>query len=106
MKTTSFRIDIANSAILCAPGAGHARGQKGDKLRWDSRYDFSLRFALISGTGDPTWPFQEPKAPPNEVEHFEGTLELRDENDPPAYKYTVMVDGYVPLDPIIIVDKK
>ena len=37
---------------------------------------------------------------------FEGTLAAaQDPKNPPAYKYTVVVDGHVPLDPIIIVDK-
>jgi hypothetical protein len=106
MKPT-INIGVTNNTIVCGPGSGHVRGHKDEKLSWDStQYKFSLRFALLTGTGEPNWPFTGPAAPPSEVRHFEGTLALPDPNDPPAYKYSVMIDGYAPLDPIIIVDKK
>jgi hypothetical protein len=103
----AIKVDVVNGTIVCNPKGGHLRGQKDDKLIWDSpQHKFSLQFALLTGTGEANWPFQGPPAPPSEVWHFEGILALTDPNDPPAYKYTVMVDGCVPLDPIIIVDKK
>ncbi len=99
-------VGVTDNAIVCGPGGGHVRARKGDKISWDStQYKFTLRFALLTGSGEPNWPFQGPAAPPSQVKHFEGTLALADQNDPPAYKYTVMIEGYVPLDPIIIVDK-
>jgi hypothetical protein len=103
---TKIDIGIDNSGVACSPGGGHFRGHKSDKIVWAStHYTFSLHFALLTGKGQPSWPFQEsPKTPHSGVKHFEGTLELADPHNPPAYKYTVVIDGYVPLDPIIIVD--
>jgi hypothetical protein len=106
MKTTTISIDVVNNTIVCGAGGGHVRGHKDDKVVWDSpRYPFSLRFALLTGSGAASWPFQGSPAPPSEVKRFEGTLALADPGNPPAYKYTVMIDGYPPLDPIIIVDR-
>ncbi len=103
----SLEVDVVKGTVVCGPGDGHVRGREDDKLGWDSReYNFTLQFALLTGSGDPDWPFKEPRRPPSKVRHFGGTLALPDPADPPAYKYTVTVDGYVPLDPIIIVDKK
>jgi hypothetical protein len=109
MKTTTINVDVVNNTVVCtATGAagGNLRGHKDDKVIWDSRnYKFSLRFALLTGGGEQNWPFQGSPAPPSEVRHFEGALALADANNPPAYKYTVFIDGYLPLDPIIIIDR-
>jgi hypothetical protein len=105
MKIRTINVDVVNNNIVCSEG-GHLRGHKDDKVVWDSsNYKFSLRFALLTGSGEANWPFQGGAASPSEVRHFEGALALADPNNPPAYKYTVFVDGYVPLDPIIIVDR-
>jgi hypothetical protein len=105
MKTTTFTIDVVDNRIVCNAGGGTLRGHRDDTVIWDSRYKFSLRFALLTGAGESNWPFQGSPAPPSEVHHFGGKLALADANNPPAYKYTVFIDGYVPLDPIIIVDR-
>ncbi len=105
---TRINIGIDNNGVVCSPNGGHFRGGEGAQIVWESPHNpFTLHFALVSGKGHPSWPF---KGSPQPVFHrakpFEGTLaECQDENHPPAYKYTVVVDGYVPLDPIIIVDK-
>jgi hypothetical protein len=105
MTTTKISIDVSNNAVTCG-GGGNLRGHKTDQIIWEStRYPFSLRFALLTGTGEQNWPFQGAPSPPTDVRYFAGTLALPDENHPPAYKYTVIIDGYLPLDPIIIVDK-
>ena len=110
MTTRTINVDVVNNNIVCSDGrhaGGHLRGHKDDKVVWDStNYKFTLHFALLTGSGEPNWPFQGGAAPPSEVKHFEGTLVLADPNNPPAYKYSVFIDGYAPLDPIIIVDRK
>jgi hypothetical protein len=109
MKIRKITVDVVNNSIVCSEGGhagGHLRSHKDDRVVWDStNYRFSLRFALLTGSGEANWPFQGGAAPPSEVKHFEGTLALADPNNPPAYKYSVFIDGYVPLDPIIIVDR-
>ncbi len=60
---------------------------------------------MLSGKGRRDAPFKEPPTQVGNVHEAEGTLALQDPKDPPAYKYTVVVEGYAPLDPVIIVDK-
>jgi hypothetical protein len=105
MKTTTISIDVVDNRIVCSTDGGHLRGHKDDRVIWESRHRFSLRFALITGVGESNWPFQGSPAPPSEVLQFDRTLALADPNNPPAYKYTVLIDGYLPLDPIIILDR-
>jgi len=106
MPNTTINIDVVGGAIVCDAKGGNVRGHVGDRVTWHSaHYNFSLRFALLTGEGKQNWPFQGPPAPPSEVKDFPGVLALADPNDPPAYKYTVIIDGYLPLDPIIIVDR-
>jgi hypothetical protein len=100
-----IKIDIANNTVVCGPGNGHLRGDEGEEISWESDRKFSLYFALLTGRGEQNWPFRGSPAKVSEVTHFKGTLARPDENNPPAYKYTVVIDGYPPLDPIIIVEK-
>jgi len=105
---TRINIGIDNNGVVCSPNGGHFRGRGNDQIVWESpRNPFTLHFALISGKGHPSWPFKEsPQSVFQSAKPFEGTLAaVQDPKHPPAYKYTVVVDGYVPLDPIIIVDK-
>jgi hypothetical protein len=105
---TKFNIGIDNSGVVCSPNGGNVRGHANDPIVWESaRNQFTLHFALISGKGHPSWPFTgEAQSVSQRAKPFEGTLAaVQDPKHPPAYKYTVVVDGYVPLDPIIIVDK-
>jgi hypothetical protein len=104
---TKFNIGIDNSGVVCSPNGGHHRGRAKEQIAWESaRHPFTLHFALITGKGHRSWPFTGDPQPVTHKTSFEGTLaELQDPKNPPAYKYTVVVDGYAPLDPIIIVDK-
>ena len=105
---TRINIGIDNNGVVCSPNGGHLRGRGNDQIVWESpHHPFTLHFALISGKGHPSWPFKEsPQSVFQSAKPFEGTLAaVQDPKNPPAYKYTVVVDGHVPLDPIIIVDK-
>ena len=101
---TKINIGIDNAGVVCSPNNGHFRGRESAKLQWASSHRFTLHFALLTGKGRRDWPFKEPAAPVAGVQDFEGTLALADPKDPPVYKYTVVIDGYAPLDPVIIVD--
>jgi hypothetical protein len=105
MATMKIDIAIANNTVVCSPVSGHVRGHKGDDISWESNHKFSLFFALLTGRGEQNWPFTGSPAKVSEVTRFKGTLASSDENSPPAYKYTVVIDGFPPLDPIIIVEK-
>ena len=105
MKTFTINISVVSGTIVCDAGGGNVRGHYDDKVAWQSALPFSLRFALQTGKGEQNWPFQGSPAPPTDKKNFDGKLNLVDPNNPPAYKYTVLIDGYPPLDPIIIVDR-
>ncbi len=102
---TKIKIGIDNAGVVCSPNGGHFRGCENARLAWESSHPFTLHFALLSGKGRRDWPFKEPPAQVVNVHEAEGTLALQDPKDPPAYKYTVVIEGYAPLDPVIIVDK-
>jgi hypothetical protein len=107
-RMSKFNIGIDNSGVVCSPKGGHFRGHKDDRIVWESTRDhpFTLHFALTIGKGTQNWPFTGPPQPVSQRTTFEGTLApVQDPDNPPAYKYTVVVEGYAPLDPIIIVDK-
>lgn len=102
---SKITIGIDNAGVVCSPNSGHFRGPESAELHWASAHRFTLHFALLSGRGRRDWPFKEAPASLVNVDDFRGTLALQDPKDPPAYKYTVVIDGYAPLDPVIIVDK-
>ncbi len=102
---SKINVGIDNAGVVCSPNGGHFRGPESAALEWTSTHRFSLHFALLSGKGRRDWPFREQPQPVINVTDFHGTLALPDPKNPPAYKYTALIEGYAPLDPVIIVDK-
>ena len=108
MAKIDVKIGVDNSGVVCGPNNGHVRGKGAeDRISWESKGPpFSLRFALIGGTGPASWPFEGAEEPVSGVSEFSRVLvAVLDPKNPPLYKYTVIIKDVPPLDPIIIVEK-
>jgi hypothetical protein len=106
------RIEVDNDTIVCnvttgKVKGGNVQGSAGDAIHFTGNgVKFKLAFESFP-TGGPDYPFvgstpwPSPSSPA--LPEFRGVLKTV--APPKYYKYTVIVEGVPPLDPIIIVDK-
>ena len=93
-----------NGAITCKDKGGHVHAARGDQIAWSGKNaQFTLVFTDLD-SGVKVWPFTVDQGSVSWPRgDFNGTL--INAGIPRYYKYTVQIDGYEDLDPIVIVDK-
>jgi hypothetical protein len=108
-RVPPFIINVDNAGrITVEPHGGHGRFRQTTVLQWSGNGQFTLRFFTFdSGKMTPAWPFVgDPQIGLNGARTpFERALApVAAGQVAPAYTYSISGDGYITLDPIIVVD--